>query len=79
MSIQSARDFLAKVASDEQFRCGLTACKPGAEQQKYAQAAGFDFTSEEINTVRSEIQDADLDVVSGGCCGAEGGGGAVQT
>jgi predicted ribosomally synthesized peptide with nif11-like leader len=66
MSIQSARDFLAKVASDEEFRKGLSGCKNKAEQQQFAREAGFEFTSDEIGAVRDELQDADLDAISGG-------------
>ena len=70
MSIQSARDFLTKVAKDEEFRKGLGGCKSRADQYQWAQGAGFDFTQEEVRAVAGELQDADLDVVSGGsCCG----------
>ena len=70
MSLQSARDFLAKVATDGEFRKGLLGCKTGAEQQHLARGAGFEFTREEISAARGELQDADLDAISGGaCCG----------
>ncbi len=75
MSIQSARDFLTKVANDEDFRNQLRGCKTQAEQLQIAQRAGFHFSSDEVNAARNELQDADLDVVSGGCtCGNEAGG-----
>jgi predicted ribosomally synthesized peptide with nif11-like leader len=70
MSIESARDFLTKLKKDEEFRKGLGGCKTGAEQQQFAQGAGFDFTGDEMKAAASELQDADLDAVSGGsCCG----------
>lgn len=69
MSIQSARDFLTKVAKDEEFSKRLGGCKTKAEQQQFAQAAGFEFTGEEIRAVSSELQDQDLEVIAGGCCG----------
>jgi predicted ribosomally synthesized peptide with nif11-like leader len=68
MSIQSARDFLTKVSTDEKFREGLGGCKTRAEQQQLAQGAGFEFTGDEIRAASEELQDADLDVISGGCC-----------
>ncbi len=71
MSIQSARDFLSKVASDGEFRKGLTGCKTKTDQLRYAQRAGYDFTGEEVGAARTELQDRDLDSVSGGaldCC-----------
>ena len=71
MSIQSARDFLTKVTKDEEFRKGLTGCKSRADQQQFAQGAGFEFTREEMRAAAGEIQDADLEVISGGCCGSE--------
>lgn len=68
MSMQSARDFLSKVARDDEFRKRLGGCKTRADQQQFAQGAGFEFTGEEIKAAGSELQDADLDVISGGCC-----------
>ncbi len=65
MSLEIARDFLTKVAKDEGFRKGLVGCTTGAEQQ-FARAAGFEFTREEIRAAAGELQDVDLDVVSGG-------------
>ena len=70
MSIQSARDFLSKVAKDEEFRKVLGGCKNRAAQYQMAQGAGFEFTRDEMKAAGSELQDADLDVISGGsCCG----------
>jgi predicted ribosomally synthesized peptide with nif11-like leader len=71
MSIQSARDFLTKVSKDEEFRGRLSGCKNRADQQQFAQGAGFEFTGEEMRAAASELQDADLETVSGGsCCSA---------
>ena len=71
MCVQSARDFLTKVSKDEEFRKELGGCKTRAEQQQFAQGAGFDFTGDEMKAAASELQDADLDVISGGsCCGS---------
>ena len=70
MSIQSARDFLTKVAKEEEFRKRLGGCKSRAEQQQFAQGAGFEFTRDEVKAAAGELQDADLDLISGGtCCG----------
>ena len=70
MSVQSAREFMARVAGDETFRQGLGGCKSRAEQHAFARAAGFDFTVEELKAASAEIQDSDLDTMSGGsCCG----------
>jgi predicted ribosomally synthesized peptide with nif11-like leader len=70
MSIQSARDFLAKVGKDEEFRRRLGGCKTRADQYQLAQGAGFEFTRDEMKAAAGELQDADLDVISGGIgCG----------
>jgi len=70
MSIQSARDFLTKVSKDEEFRKRLGGCKSGADQYQFAQGAGFEFTRDEMRAAAGDLQDADLDVISGGsCCG----------
>jgi len=70
MSIESARDFLTKLTKDEEFRKGLGGCKSRADQYQFAQGAGFEFTGDEIRAAAGELQDADLDVISGGsCCG----------
>ena len=66
MSIQSARDFLAKVSKDEEFRKGLDGCKTGADRYQLAQGAGFEFTGDEMKVAAGELQDADLAVISGG-------------
>ena len=68
MSIQSARDFLTKVAKDEEFCKRLGGCKTRADQYQLAQGAGFEFSSDEMKAAASEIQDSDLDVISGGSC-----------
>jgi predicted ribosomally synthesized peptide with nif11-like leader len=71
MSIQGARDFLTKVSKDEEFRKGLGGCKTRADQQQFAQGAGFEFTGDEMRAAAAELQDADLDRISGGrCCGS---------
>ena len=71
MSIQSARDFLKKVSEDEEFRKGLTSCQSGAEQEQFARGAGFEFSRDEIRAASGELQDADLDTISGGNCSCE--------
>ena len=55
MSIESARDFLTKVSKDEELRKGLSACKTRAEQQQFAQGAGFEFTKDEVRTAAGEL------------------------
>ena len=68
MSIESARDFLTKVAKDEELRKRLGGCKSRADHYQFAQGAGFEFTRDEMRAAAGELQDADLDVISGGSC-----------
>ncbi len=70
MSIQGARDFLNRVGKDEGFRKQLGRCTNRTEQQQLAQSLGFEFSADEMKTAAGELQDVDLDGVSGGnCCG----------
>ena len=70
MSIQSARDFLSKVAEDEEFRKQLGGCKMEAQRYQFAQRAGFEFTEDEMEAAAAELQDRHVDLVSGGAgCG----------
>ncbi len=66
MSIQNARDFLTRLAKDENLRNGLSGCKTNAERRQFALGAGFDFTGDELKAARSEIQDVELDAIAGG-------------
>ena len=66
MSMQSARDFLTKVAKDEEFCKRLGGCKTRADQYQFAQGAGFEFSGDEMRAAAGELQDADLEVISGG-------------
>jgi predicted ribosomally synthesized peptide with nif11-like leader len=70
MSTQGGRNFLTKVAKDEEFCKRLGGCKTGADRIQFAQGAGFEFSGDEMKAAGSELQDADLDVISGGCCGS---------
>ncbi len=69
MSIESARHFLTKVAKDEKFRSSLSGCKTETERRQFALGAGFDFTGDELRMARGELQDSDLDGISGGLGG----------
>jgi len=68
MSIQRACDFLTKVSKDEEFRKGLEGCNARADQYQFAQGEGFEFTVDEMRAAAGELQDGDLEVISGGSC-----------
>ena len=66
MSMESAKAFMERMTNDEEFAAKILACKDANQRLLTAQAEGFDFTAEEVNWVRNELSDADLDMVAGG-------------
>ena len=72
MSIESAKAFLERVENDEDFRKELVDRTSAEERMKFAKAQGFDFTKEEIDSLKYELSDEDLDAVAGGSwCGSD--------
>ena len=68
MSVESAKEFLKKLAKDEAFKKSIESASD-EEKQKIVKEAGFDFTKDEIKEVvggSSELSDADLEKVAGG-------------
>mgnify|MGYP000227008721 CR=1 FL=1 len=74
MSIESAKAFLEKIKTDEDFRNSVGAIATKEQRTEFVKNAGFDFTKEEIDTVTSELSDELLDMVAGGYtpCGTGG-------
>ncbi len=71
MSVQSAKDFLAKVKEDKSLADSLGSAADNDARKAIAVKAGFDFTKTEmkdaLNAVSSrELSDEDLDTVAGG-------------
>ena len=66
MSIESAKAFLERMKTDEDFAKKVTACKDSDERMAFIKGEGFDFTVAEISTVKGELNDEDLDLVAGG-------------
>ena len=69
MSIESAKAFLERVKNDEDFRKELEEQASAEERLNIAKAQGFDFTKEEINSLKEELSDDELDMVAGGTWG----------
>jgi predicted ribosomally synthesized peptide with nif11-like leader len=65
MSIESAKAFLERVSDDEDFRKELEAQTSKEERIKFVKSQGFDFTKEEIDSIKNELSDEDLDKVAG--------------
>ena len=66
MSIESAKAFLERVKSDEDFGKSVGEIATSEERMKYVKTAGFDFTKEELDKVTTELSDEQLEEVSGG-------------
>lgn len=67
MSIESAKAFLEKWKTDEDFAKQVNECKDAASRKAFVNAAGFDFTKAEIDEATSQLSDEQLDSVAGGC------------
>ena len=67
MSLESAKAFIARFKTDEEFRNSL---KDANEEQAKAilKQAGFEFTQAEYDEATAELSDEDLKMVSGGHC-----------
>ena len=66
MSIESAKEFLERMKTDDEFRNSVGESGTAEERLEYVKKAGFDFTMEEIATVKDELRDDDLEQVAGG-------------
>ncbi|MDW7674570.1 MAG: Nif11-like leader peptide family natural product precursor [Bacillota bacterium] len=68
MSVESAKQFLERMKTDEEFAKKVMGCKDAEERMAVVAEAGFDFTAEEVNEVGGELSDSDLDAVAGAGC-----------
>jgi len=66
MSVDQARAFIEKMKSDEAFCDRIMAIEAVDARLAAASDAGFEFTDTEINEVKSELNDDELDRVAGG-------------
>jgi predicted ribosomally synthesized peptide with nif11-like leader len=66
MSIESAKAFLEKIQTDEEFKNKIGAMKSKEERIEFIKGEGFEFTEEEFNQVRKELSPEALDEAAGG-------------
>ena len=71
MSIESAKAFLERIKNDEDFKKSVEKIVTAEERMEFVKGAGFDFTKEEINSIKAEMSDEDLDKVAAGVGGAD--------
>ncbi len=67
MSIESAKVFIEKMKTDPDFAKKVSTCKDSEARHSLVKSSGLDFTVEELKKVKSELSEADLDSVAGGC------------
>jgi len=65
MSLESAKQFMTKIKSDQSFADSLKETKP-LDRKQFIMNAGFDFTDAELKEVREEVSDEELADVAGG-------------
>ena len=66
MSIESAKAFLERVKNDEDFRKSVGEIVKAEERMDFIKKAGFGFTKKEIEKVKSELTDEQVDMIAGG-------------
>jgi len=66
MSIESAKAFIERMKTDEEFAKKVTACKDSDARLALIKGDGYDFTPEEIAELRGKLSDDELDSVAGG-------------
>lgn len=66
MSLQAAKAFIERMKTDEDFRKRVTECKDAETRQACVFKEGFDFTKEELKSVKAELGDDELQRVAGG-------------
>jgi len=72
MSIEQAKAFIEKMKTDEEFTKRIMAIEDSDARFQAIAEAGFDFTKEELEQVRQNLDEADLEQISGGGEGCGG-------
>lgn len=68
MSIESAKTFMERMKTDQDFAKKVMAAKDADERRALVKEEGYDFTAEELKELGDEISDSELDAVAGGAC-----------
>jgi predicted ribosomally synthesized peptide with nif11-like leader len=66
VSIESAKAFIERMKTDEDFANKAMQCKDADARMAFASAAGYGFTPDDMNILHGEMTDSELDVVTGG-------------
>ncbi|AGA70033.1 bacteriocin propeptide, TIGR03798 family [Desulfitobacterium dichloroeliminans LMG P-21439] len=68
MSIESAKAFMEKMKTDQDFAKKVMAAKDAEERRVLVKEDGFDFSPAELKDLGDEMSDSELDAVAGGGC-----------
>ena len=66
MSKESAKAFIEKIKSEEEFAKRVTGAASREERAEIAKSEGFDFTPEELKAVTGELSVEELEAVACG-------------
>ncbi|MEQ8167561.1 MAG: Nif11-like leader peptide family natural product precursor [Candidatus Eremiobacterota bacterium] len=71
MSLESAKLFIERMKTDEDFATGVTKCKDSGARKKFILEEGFDFTVDELsqaqgNELVEELSDEQVEAIAGG-------------
>jgi len=69
MSMEAAKAFVEKMKTDKDFAKEVTSCKDVESRKKYVNDAGFSFTKEDLELVKLELSDEDVESLAGGTSG----------
>jgi len=68
MSMESAKVFMEKMKTDEDFRKKVTECKDSEARKDLVIREGLDFTAEELKIAGDELTEDDLEGIAGSGC-----------
>ncbi len=66
MSVESAKSFLERMKTDEDFRKECSDKSSPEDRMIFLKESGFDFSKEEFEQVKPELSDDELSKVTGG-------------
>ncbi len=66
MSIESAKAFIERIKTDEEFAKQVASKKDKEDRMKFVSEQGFDFTEGEIKDQTAELSEDELKQVNGG-------------
>jgi predicted ribosomally synthesized peptide with nif11-like leader len=66
MSLESAKAFMERMKTDADFNKKVIECKDQEARMAFAKSAGYDFTKEDMDLLKAELSDEELESVTGG-------------